>query len=130
MVVTWSTVTTPYFISLKSTFSSRHRQRRRQQQHHSSTMWCVLKLDFMIISLRAKSKRNYLQNSSQLRLLCKCTFASFMSCDANVTKTYKNRFVKHVMCRLIKHVMCDWSCNQKTRKVHLQSKCNCDEFWR
>jgi hypothetical protein len=111
-----------YLISLQIIFSSRRRQRRRQQQHHFSTMWCISELDFMMISLRAKSKRNYLQNSSQLRLLRKCTFASFMSCDTNLTKKYKTRLVKHVMCH--------WSCDQKTRKVHLRSKCNCDEFWR
>jgi hypothetical protein len=93
-------------------------------------MWCVSELDFMIISLRAKSERNYLQKSSQLRLLRKCTFASFMSCDANLTKTYKTRLVKHVMCRLIKHVMCDWSCDQEARKVHSRRQHNCDEFWR
>jgi hypothetical protein len=38
----------------------------------------------------------------KLRLLRKCTFVSFMSCDENLTKTYKARLVKHVMCRLIK----------------------------
>jgi hypothetical protein len=57
LVVTWHG---HYFIppqTLFFTFSSRRRQRRRQQQHHSSTMWCVSELDFMIISLRAKSKK-------------------------------------------------------------------------
>jgi hypothetical protein len=42
-----------YFTSpqiLFFTFLSRHRQRRRQQQHHLFIMWCVSKLDFMIIS--------------------------------------------------------------------------------
>ncbi len=39
----------------------------------------------MNISLRAKSEMNYLQNSSQLRLLRKFTFASLMSCDVKLT---------------------------------------------
>jgi hypothetical protein len=39
-------------------------QRQRERKHHISTMWCISKLDFMIISLRAKSKKNYFQNSS------------------------------------------------------------------
>jgi hypothetical protein len=39
----------------------------------------------MNISPRAKSEMNYLQNSSQLRLFRKCTFASLLSCDANLT---------------------------------------------
>jgi hypothetical protein len=60
-------------------------QRQREKQHHLSTMWCVSELDFMNISLRAKSEMNYLQNSSQLRLLRKCTFASLMSCDVKLT---------------------------------------------
>jgi hypothetical protein len=73
-----------YFTSsqiLFFTFSSRCRQRRRQQQRHSFIMWCVSKLNFMIISLRAKSKKNYLQNSSQLHLLRKCIFFVFWSHD-------------------------------------------------
>jgi hypothetical protein len=41
----------------------------------------------MIISSRAKSKMNYLQNSSQLCLLRKYIFASLMSCDTNLIKT-------------------------------------------
>jgi hypothetical protein len=73
-------------------------QRQRYQKHLISTTWCVSELDFMIISSRAKSKMNYLQNSSQLRLLRKCSFASLLSCDANLTKTHKSRLVKHVMC--------------------------------
>ncbi len=52
----------------------------------------------MIILLRAKSEMNFLQNSSQLRLLRKCTFASLRSCDLNLTKTNKSRLVKNVMC--------------------------------
>ncbi len=97
-------------------------QRQRDDSSHIFAIWRVSKLDFMIISPRAKSKMNFLQNSSQLRLLRKCTFASLMSCDTNLIKTYKYR--------LIKHVMCSWLCDEKTRKVHLRSKCNCDEFWR
>jgi hypothetical protein len=49
----------------------------------------------MIISLRAKSEINYLQISSQLRLLKKCTFASLMSCDV----AYKCCLVKDVMIK-------------------------------
>jgi hypothetical protein len=56
----------------------------------------------MIISLRAKSEMNHLQDSSQLRCLRKCTFTSLMSCDTNLTKTFKScdKFLlnKHVMC--------------------------------
>ncbi len=100
MIVIWFIIITLFHF--KSYFSSRRRQRRRQQQHHSFIMWCVSKLNFMIISFRAKSKKNYLQNSSQLRLLRKYAFASFMSCDANLIKTYKTCLIKHVMCRLIK----------------------------
>jgi hypothetical protein len=43
----------------------------------------------MIISLQAKSERNYLQNSSQLRLLRKCTFHVSSSHDQ-----------KHMTCLL------------------------------
>jgi hypothetical protein len=56
-------------------------QRHRVLKHHLSTMWCVSELDFMNISLRAKSEMNYSQNSSQLRCLRKYTFRVFWSHD-------------------------------------------------
>jgi hypothetical protein len=63
-----------YFSSLKSIISSRRRQRRRQQHHHLSIMWCVSKLDFMIISLRATSKSNKKHSLKRVHLLRKCSF--------------------------------------------------------
>ncbi len=61
-------------------------RRQRGQQHHLSAMWCISELDFMIISLLAKSEMNYLQISSKLCSLHKWTLASLMSCDTNLTK--------------------------------------------
>jgi hypothetical protein len=66
------------FLTFKSIFSSRRRQRRRQQHHHLSTMWCVSKLDFMIISLRATLKWNKKNSSKRVHLLCDCTFQIFV----------------------------------------------------
>jgi hypothetical protein len=65
-------------------------QRQREQQHHLFTMWCVSRLDFMIISLRAKSEMNYHQKSSQLRWLRKCNFCVF---NHMINVFTKHRFV-------------------------------------
>jgi hypothetical protein len=76
----------------------------------------------MIISLRAKSERNYLQNSSQLRLLRKFTFRVFSSHDHEHMTCFIKR-VLHVLIRFASHDI-------KLAKVHLRSKRNYDEFWR
>jgi hypothetical protein len=114
-----------YFDRARSTRSSICQvrwQRQREQKHHLSTMWCVSKLEFMIISLRAKSKRNFLQNSSQLCLLRKCIFRVFWSHD----QSHITCFIKRVLYVLIRFASHDI----KLAKVHLRSKRNCDEFWR
>ncbi len=77
-----------YFDRAESSVFQVRRQRQRHQASHLFAIWRVSKLDFMIISPRAKSEMNFLQNSSQLRLLRKCTFASLKSCDANLIKTH------------------------------------------
>ncbi len=82
-----------YFSSLKSIFSSRCCQRRRQQHHYLSTMWCVSKLDFMIISFRAMLKSNKLQRR------CKFSFASCESCDQCLTN--HNHYVTRVYWSLV-----------------------------
>jgi hypothetical protein len=74
----------------------------------------------MIISLRAKSEMNYLQNSSQLRLLRKCTFCVFSSHDQEHMTCFTKRDL-YVLIRLASHDI-------KLAKVHLRSKRNCDEF--
>jgi hypothetical protein len=62
----------------------------------------------MIISLRAKSKRNYLQNSSPLRLLRKCTFATlmFFSHVMQSLQISLSKSVVFIKISLSKHVMC------------------------
>jgi hypothetical protein len=74
----------------------------------------------MIISPRAKSEMNYLQNSSQLYLLRKCTFRVFSSHDHEHMTCFIKRYL-YVLVRFVSHDI-------KLAKVHLRSKCNCDEF--
>jgi hypothetical protein len=107
-------------------------QRQRGQKRHISTMWCVSKLDYMIMSLRAKSERNYLQNSSRLRLFRKCTFhvcwshnQKHMTCLLSEILISTTLLLSEI-CKL----WITWLRNIKVAKVHLRSKRNCDEFWR
>jgi hypothetical protein len=66
-------------------------------------MWCVSKLDFMIISFWLKSKKNHFQNSSQLHLLRKCTFQVFWSHD----QSHMTCFIKrHMTCFIKWHMTC------------------------
>jgi hypothetical protein len=63
----------------------------------------------MIISLRSKSEINYLQNSSQLRLLRKCNFRDFDVFSSYVMQSLSISLSKHVVLikiSLSKHVMC------------------------
>ncbi len=97
-------------------------QRQRDDLSHIFVIWRVSRLDFMIISSRAKSKMNFLQNSSQLRLLRKCTFRVFSSHDHEHMTCFIKRYF-HVLIKFVSHDI-------KLAKVHLRSKRNCDEFWR
>ncbi len=74
----------------------------------------------MIISPRAKSEMNYLQNSSQLRLLRKCTFRVLSSHDHEHMTCFTKRDL-YVLVRFMSHDI-------KLAKVHLRSKHNCYEF--
>ncbi len=69
---TLSTIVT--FSTFKPIFSSSCRQQRQQQHHHLFTMWCVSKLDFMIISLRATLKSNKKHSSKWVQRLSKVIF--------------------------------------------------------
>jgi hypothetical protein len=72
---TWATTTT---WAIQGQSLQVRRQRQQQQQSHSSIMWCISKLDFMIISLRAKSKSNKKHSSKRVHLLRYCTFRLFV----------------------------------------------------
>ncbi len=81
------------------------RQQQQQQQHHSSIMWCISKLDFMIISLRAKSKSSKKHSSKRVHLLCYCTFKFFVftcSRSHDINNNYlinKNSITWHAVCK-------------------------------
>jgi hypothetical protein len=47
-------------------------------------MWCVSKLDFMMISLRATSKSNKKHSLKRVQRRCKSSFARRESCDQNL----------------------------------------------
>jgi hypothetical protein len=70
-----------YLGHLYITQSQVRRQRQQQQESHSSTMWCISELDFMIISLRAKSKSNKKHSLKRVQRRRKSSFASSESCD-------------------------------------------------
>ncbi len=74
----------------------------------------------MIISFRAKSEMNFLQNSSLLHLLRKCIFFVFSSHDHEHMTCFVKRYL-YVLIRFVSHDI-------KLAKVHLRSKRNCDEF--
>jgi hypothetical protein len=78
----------------------------------------------MIISPRAKSEMNYLQNSSQLCLLRKCTFRVFSSHDHQHMTCLLSRNLSQDLNVLVRFVSHDI----KLAKVHLRRERNCDEF--
>jgi hypothetical protein len=109
-----------YFDRAESSIFQVRWQRQRDDSSHIFAIWRVSRLDLMIISPRAKSEMNFLQNSSQLHLLRKCTFRVFSSHDHEHMTCFIKRYL-YVFVKFVSHDI-------QLAKVHLRSKRNCDEF--
>jgi hypothetical protein len=88
------------------------RQRQQEQQYYYSIIWCVSKLDFMIILLETTLKLNKNHSSKQVHLLRNYTFHVFVLDESHVFRSRKrliSSIILHYFYVTVSQACCEYS---------------------